>query len=291
MLLPYRLKFVYFSLRQKSVIVQTLSAGKYFGSTIKHEQVNGIVLTEKFHAAGERVPRHAHENTYICTILDGNWEKEIRRKNISCSPLKSIYHNPGEEHADKFIQGSRVFDIEIDNSWHEFLRSFYKTSNASTEYYNDEITWLAAKIFHEFRNSHSNSDLLIEETAITMLAKISRRITSQKPDRLPPSWLVNIKEYIEEHYDQPISFKSLSMEYDIHPVHLSRTFKSFYKYNLGEYQRLIRIKAACEKLIKSNNSLPNVAVQSGFYDQSHFYRVFKNQTGLLPFSFRKIFIS
>ena len=96
--------------------METLKAGNYFGSTIKRMTINGIVLTDKFHSAGENIPTHAHENTYICTILNGNWEKKINSKNIACSPLKSIYHQPSEEHADKFIQGSRVFDIEIDST-------------------------------------------------------------------------------------------------------------------------------------------------------------------------------
>lgn len=271
--------------------METLKSGNYFGSTIKRKSFNGIVLTEKIHTPGEIIPLHAHENTYICTILQGNWEKNLNRRVISCSPLKSIYHQPNEEHTDNFLQRSHVFDIEIDKIWQEFLKNYYKSFSASNEYNNDKINWLSTKIFYEFNNWQDNSDLIYEERITGLIGAIARHDPSFKKESVVPIWLRKVKEIIEADFNKPISFKALAMDVDVHPVHLSRTFKSFFNCGLGEYQRILRIKASCEKLINSDKPLTDVAVQAGFYDQSHFYRVFKNQTGLLPLSFRQIYKS
>jgi AraC-like DNA-binding protein len=65
-------------------------------------------------------------------------------------------------------------------------------------------------------------------------------------------------------------------------------FRQIHGCTVGEYVRKLRINAACHDLNDSEIPLAEVALTSGFADQSHFSRVFKRQVGMTPGAFRKL---
>jgi AraC family transcriptional regulator len=73
----------------------------------------------------------------------------------------------------------------------------------------------------------------------------------------------------------------------VHPAHLSRAFRTYFKVSVGSYVRRLRLDWAREELARSTTSLATVALAAGFADQSHFTRAFKRHTGLTPQRFRR----
>jgi AraC family transcriptional regulator len=48
----------------------------------------------------------------------------------------------------------------------------------------------------------------------------------------------------------------------------------------------LRVRAAAEELSRGSLSLAAIAAEQGFYDQSHFSRVFKQKVSMTPGTFR-----
>ncbi|HSE39891.1 MAG TPA: AraC family transcriptional regulator, partial [Acidobacteriota bacterium] len=124
-----------------------------------------------------------------------------------------------------------------------------------------------------------------------VLELISRIIRSTKPEkeRHPPKWLKTIENFLNEQFENSLSLDQLSELAGVHPVHLIRTFRKFHGSTIGEYLRQRRIEHACKLLQSSSLSVTEVAVQSGFYDQSHFTRTFRAIVGLTPGQYRSQF--
>ena len=55
---------------------------------------------------------------------------------------------------------------------------------------------------------------------------------------------------------------------------------------VGAYVRALRLNWAAERLAASRDSIAQIALQAGFYDQSHFSRTFKRQFGCTPLEYR-----
>lgn len=87
---------------------------------------------------------------------------------------------------------------------------------------------------------------------------------------------------------QGITINQIAAEVGVHPLHLARTFRRFYNCSPGEYLRKSRIEFASNLLIYSNKTLVEIALFSGFSDQSQFSRSFKQHTGITPADFRRI---
>ena len=73
----------------------------------------------------------------------------------------------------------------------------------------------------------------------------------------------------------------------VHPVHLARVFRLHYGTPVGAYVRGLRLEWAAGRLTASDDNIAQIALQSGFYDQSHFTRAFKHQFGLTPLAYRR----
>ena len=268
--------------------MRSLDNGQYFGATLKSRNINGIILTEKIHSAAEILPEHCHTNAYFCNVLKGYWIEKFRNKERECKPRKSIYHPPGETHSDTFEQSGHTFNIEFAPERFKQFTDISSTLSSSNEFYYDEINLISMKIFNEFKTADDFSSMAIEGLTLELVANSARKF-SKIHNRINPDWLTKVKEILRDRYLDKLSLKEISDEIDIHPVHISRSFRKMAGCTLSEFQRKIRIEKACIDLQKEDVSITNVALKYSFYDQSHFSRLFKNTLGLTPLQYRKYF--
>ncbi len=116
-----------------------------------------------------------------------------------------------------------------------------------------------------------------------MLAEVSRY---QIKESKPPRWIKQARDIIHEQFSTPLSLDGIAREVGVHPVHLARAFRNFYRCSVGEYLRSVRIEDACRKMTDTSTPLIEIALTAGFYDQSHFNRIFKRFKGMTPAKYR-----
>jgi AraC-like DNA-binding protein len=108
-----------------------------------------------------------------------------------------------------------------------------------------------------------------------------------------PEWAKQLKEIIQDQIDTNLnlSLKEVAAGLDMNPTYVSREFSKYFSdLSFGEYIRKQRIEKAIELLERTKNSLAEIAYLTGFSDQSHFTRIFKQHTGQNPSTFRKSLI-
>ena len=98
--------------------------------------------------------------------------------------------------------------------------------------------------------------------------------------------LGNIIDYIEAHLTEDMSLSDLALQAGLSKFHFSRLFKQTMGLTPHKYLIRRRIEQAAQQL-KQGQSIPQVAHQFGFSDQSHFTRVFKQIKGATPRQFVK----
>lgn len=67
---------------------------------------------------------------------------------------------------------------------------------------------------------------------------------------------------------------------------LSRMFRKHVGTCLRDYVRDRRLERACDLLAASTQSITATAIECGFYDLSHFDRIFRRRFGMTPREFR-----
>lgn len=125
----------------------------------------------------------------------------------------------------------------------------------------------------------------VENLLVEVFNKYIKLMPSQKKT---PAWVKELKEIIQDHVDANLSLTEISKSLSIHPAYLSRKFSKYFNdLSFGEYMRKMRIEKAIQLVGEQRYSLTEIAYLTGFSDQSHFTRIFKQHTGKSPLTFKK----
>lgn len=92
--------------------------------------------------------------------------------------------------------------------------------------------------------------------------------------------------YIANNYSQPLTIASVAEIVGLSSNHFSALFQKSVGMKFHEYLCHIRVEESKTLLLTSDDSLSDIAIITGFPDQSYFCKVFKRIVGLTPGQFR-----
>lgn len=119
------------------------------------------------------------------------------------------------------------------------------------------------------------------------LACIARSM-SDAPEKLRPYMEMNdVLEYVREHFAEPIKTEQLAELMNLSPSQFERRFKKTFQITPMKHIFNVRMRAACNLLATTNDTIASVALDSGFYDHSHFSRSFQKAMGISPSEYRE----
>ncbi len=97
--------------------------------------------------------------------------------------------------------------------------------------------------------------------------------------------------YIQNHFNQDLVLQELAFQYSLSPNYFSSAFKKETGMGLVNYIENLRIEAASDYLLHTEESAADIALKVGYHDSQYFYRVFKKATGMTPLQYRNAHIS
>jgi len=254
---------------------------------VSEQQIAGVCGTEFCHPPYFDVPLHSHYTASFCVILQGSLTEESRCKRRTLEKGSIVFTPPGEIHRDVFHdEGGRCFLVEFLPAWNDRLAVSGMTLEESVEKSSTELTYLAFKLYKEFRYVDDLSALSIEGLSLELLAAFRRQSEGNSHPH-SPSWLRQAKDLLHDSFAEPLTLADIAAQVGVHPVHFARAFRKCYRCSPGEYQRKLRIEHASRQLLLTNLPIAEIALSAGFSDQAHLSRVFKNQTGTTPARFRE----
>ncbi len=133
-------------------------------------------------------------------------------------------------------------------------------------------------------------DMLISEKISGLLALIMQDCDNQDTNKTIPSKslvLLDIKQYLDEHFREKITLEELSKLFFIDKYYLTRRFKQYYGTTVNAYLQQLKITHAKHLLRFSEHSIEEIAVECGIDDPNYFARLFKKIEGLAPGEFRR----
>lgn len=116
-------------------------------------------------------------------------------------------------------------------------------------------------------------------------------VTSRLSDRNAPSWqgpgLVSVLQLIGREYRSHLSVADLARKAGMSVRSLERTFIKKFQTTPLRYLNRVRVQAARHALVHTDKDLSTIAVECGFYDQSHMTTQFKRAYGKSPRRYRR----
>ncbi|RKN83550.1 AraC family transcriptional regulator [Ulvibacterium marinum] len=225
---------------------------------------------------------HAHENAHFSYLFDGGCV-EKKRSSYEICPGNITYYEAGEKHqVTKVAKDTTRINLEFEDS---FLKQYNISSGhmRTAVYRNPEARFLLMKVYRELVIDDSLSDLSLQMLCLELT--VPKFVHPKNGNST--NWLENLEEYLRCTLPKKLSLDQLSEVCNLHPVTVSKGFATHFNCTLGQFKRKLMVERALPMVSSSELSLCEIALECGFFDQSHFTRTFKELIGCSPKTYRK----
>lgn len=103
-----------------------------------------------------------------------------------------------------------------------------------------------------------------------------------------PDWVQRAREHLDDAFATSPSIDALANEAGVHPVSLARAFRRAFGCSPSVYRRHRRVRAAADLLASTRQPAAEIALSTGFSDQSHMCREVRDELGLTPCQIRSL---
>lgn len=261
----------------------SLNIGQFFGNVSERWAADSVVVNRLVHTQARSLPSHAHQAGFVSLMLQGEYRETAGRRQFSYQPFSCIYHPPGMDHCDEVgPAGVTILTLEFKPELFDAMDFATVNLRPIIDLSGSRPAWELIDLYQRI-SSHTGNDLDIESRAVALAYSIVK-FSARAPRDLRS--LQRTREYVHAHFAENLTLAQVARAAGLHPVYLGQIFRQEFGETLGEYLNRIRVRAAAGMLANSDLPLSAVALDLGFYDQSHFTRVFHQFTGTTPGRFR-----
>jgi AraC-like DNA-binding protein len=156
----------------------------------------------------------------------------------------------------------------------------WRTARLTFESVHDVPEQIRAELATGDRASERMLPALIEQ-----LLALGSRVAAGLGPR--PEWLRRALTFLSGAYTGSVAMSDIARYAGVSVSRLSHGFAEAMGRPVGAYVRELRIQAAARSLRECDATLAEIALASGFADQSHLSRVFRKAKGVTPMEYRR----
>ncbi|WP_145048821.1 response regulator [Paenibacillus xylanexedens] len=136
------------------------------------------------------------------------------------------------------------------------------------------------------QQSHEGWNLRLLKDAFLVALEEAEEYIAQLRKEQSKGDISKIKRYIDSHYTENISLKSIAALFYVNPVYLGRLFRKSYNLYFNEYLLELRIQEAKKLLRQTDLRMYEVAARVGFQNADYFVTQFEKIVAMSPTSYR-----
>ena len=230
-----------------------------------------------FRSQNANTPPHFHRCIEILYITEGYVDCEVNGSHFLCGKDEIVFVHKCGVHALQPAPAYTDYVLIIGPRYSNDFAGIFRTKTLPThltdkEYNRKLLPCMSA--LHELKETDSElikkgyTDVIIghllshyEKVSVPLMPKIET--------------VVNVLNYIDDHYRDPITLDSISSEFGYNKYYFSRLFNSYVGETLNGYINMIRIRNMMDEAGRTEN--PNVSelvFSNGFDSMTTFYRSF-----------------
>jgi AraC-like DNA-binding protein len=259
-------------------------------SRLGHHKGLNISFLQAFHRK-EAYPRHSHDY-YAVAVVDSGLQSFLHGGTRYITPVDGlILLNPGEAHTGEPVDGQgygyRAFYpttehmamIAAETGGRSNQLPMFRFPRADDSLLREWVRGLWTALQNDENPLESETRLLC--TLVELMKRFGDQHLKAQKISAEHEAVRKVRDYIHDHYAQPIVLSQLAELVHFSRYYLLHTFRKATGMPPHLYLESVRIRQA-QRLLLDEPSLVEVAHQVGFGSQSHFTQRFKQIIGVTP---------
>ncbi len=257
------------------------------GHRLRRRRVGDMHVHEVRYPGAWTAPDHAHARANLTFVIEGCIEETsggtahvLRACDAVVKPAGTVHNNccgPG---------GARTVVIELPGSDAGPPGPPVEGGATYAILRGPEVVRAALAAIELSRGATATTAEALHELVIEMCALEPAGAAGLRRSRGEP-WLEEVRDLLHDGFAVPLRVHELAAMVQRHPVYLARAFRRRYGCAVTSYRRRLQVCEAARRLADGDEPLASVALRSGFADQAHLCRRFREALGISPGRFRR----
>lgn len=260
--------------------------------------IRGIEIS-KVEASRHVFPKHTHDDIFAFSLITSGASYCLDRENSDLTVRQGeiVLLNPGQVHSGIPMDGHPISywmlyaDIA---AMSDFAGDMFEKRGLVPEF--QQMVINDGRVAVHFRNLllafEMQSDSLKKEILLNeFFGRLLENTCDIRPVADPPGCrnetIDLAKDVLSENLDIGISLDTVAQKIGFSRFHFIRQFKKYTGVSPHQFRIQRRIEAA-KSLIRSGLPFSEVALETGFSDQSHFTNKFRQYTGATPSQYARL---
>jgi len=251
--------------------------------------MDAVMLKGQF--VGHRYPPHTHDTHCLAVITGGTLAVEVRQERRLCRRGDVIVIDADVVHAG-VAAGDGHWKMRVEHVQPAALAAYCERlgiprrerfevtspfiADAEVSRYLYGVNWCSEVDDDPFKRSEA-----LACAVVGLHARHAARAAGLPVVRREPALVRAVKNRLCEDLHARVTLSTLASEFNVTPFVLLRAFEREAGLSPHAFQQQERVRYAMP-MLRSGRPLAEVGARTGFADQSHFTRVFKQQTGVTP---------
>ncbi len=220
---------------------------------------------------------HEHHDLSLCFVINGDYEETTTHRTFTCRPGDVVIKTADVRHLNKFgRRGAVCLLLEISNGFLEESMGLIGPE-LSGPVRDHRLARIGLELREELQVSDRLSPFMLEGIAVRSLGSMLRLGKGKSKQQTEV-------EAMRQLLDTGASVSDVTQKY-LSANERKTARRLFYEIegcSIKTYALRRRAFRAFEELLNTDDSLAEIALRSGFYDQAHFTKVFATMFGVTP---------
>ncbi len=241
-----------------------------------------VVLTQC--PGGTRLPDHHHQHAFLSFLIDGDYLEGQGARMQSCRANDLTWHPPGDRH-EVHHGPDAVISLQF-----EFLQPDFegldlkKLPACRTTRYFPQLRQLVSGVCRELNASDAYTDAAVRGRLLQLIAVLGRGLERQQLEG--QQLIAAVHDAFEREFPAQPDPDVLAESLGLTSAMLSSSFQGHSGQSLRQAWQFFRLAKACHKLQTTDMPIAQLALECGYYDQSHFTHSFSRVMKCTPGAFR-----
>lgn len=264
---------------------------------IQHPQIRGLHIF--FNSMEYRTP-HFHSEWELLCPLQNDLQVSIDARQHTLHPGEIALVAPRQLHEYHCVTEPSIFlCLQVSEDLFPSLRgmcceSLFPRPFMTEEAYSDLLTQLLLVTQAYLLQEPQYALFCIGKTGLIMHTLMThmpvRRMTADEiaQSNKKNERLLRFLHYVDDNFRSRILLRDFAREEGLSMNYLSNFLRQTLNQSFQEYVATVRFNYACERMVKSDDKLLTISLDSGFSDYRYFSEAFRKRTGMTPDEYRGV---